>query len=663
MFFFGNKFKQRRRLAGSIVLICLMLMLPAAQLLADDDVDVEGAIEAIGIESLHVAGIAFLVDGETEIRGPDGADLTLGDLIVGHYVSVEGEALADTSFLATRIELDDELELEGRIDTLGSNYLTVNGVTVFVDENTEIEGPDGNPLPFSQLQQGDFVEIEATLENDDSYLAESIEVESEDEDIEAEGQISALSGNSLTVNGIEFFVNSSTEIRDDDDNLIDFSQLSIGFFVEIDAVLQPDSSFLATEIEVEGADDEDEIELTAPIDSVYNDTLIVGGLTFWTDDNTEIFADDDQPLSFGDLQAGMIVEIEGRIIPDNGIYAEEIEVEDFFQDELEISGIIDSIGGDWLSVLGIRFSVGENTLVFDDDNQPINFADLIAGMEVEVHAEPQADGSWLALRIELEDDQEDLEFTTIIDSIATNSLHAAGLIFHVDENTLVLDHGNHPISFADLSAGMLVEIKAIPQNNGEYLALRIKLEDSGNFLITSGVLLSVSGNSVSIDGQTFALQPSTVVLDNQFQPVNSNALAVGQHTKLWGDVTNGNQLTALQIKINSPLGPTAIEEKPTPFLPTNYQLEANYPNPFNPSTIIPLSISGITRWQQVELTVYNVLGSKVRTLFRGFLDNGSYRFRWDGSNDQQQMVSSGIYLYQLKVDGVVLQARRMILIK
>lgn len=663
MFFIHNKFQHSRRFAGSIALIVMTLMLSASHLFADDDIDVEGSIEAIGTEHLQVAGIEFLVDGETEIRGPDGADLMLGDLVVGLYVSVEGEALVDTSYLATRIELDDELELEGQIDTLGSNYLVVHGTTIFVDENTDIEGPDGNPLPFSQLQQGDFVEVEAILQNDDSYLAESIEVEGEDEDIEVEGQISALSGNSLTVNAIEFFVNSSTEIRDDDDNLIDFSQLSVGLLVEIDAVLQADSSFLATHIEVEDAEDDDEIELTAPIDSIYNDTLVVSGLTFLTDDNTEVFGDDDQPLSFADLEAGMIVEIEGRIIPDNGIYAEEIEVEDFFQDELEITGIIDSLGGDWISVLGIRFSVNENTLVFDDENQSINFSDLIAGMEVEVYAEPQADGSWLAVRIELEDDQEDLEFTAIIDSIATNSLHAAGLIFYVNENTQVLDHGNNPISFADLSTGMLVEIKAVLQSSGEYLALRIKLEDSGNFLVTSGVLLSVSGTSVSIDGQIFALQPNTVVLDNQFQPVNSNALAVGQNAKLWGDVANGNQLTALQIKINSPLSPTAIGEKPTPFLPTNYQLEANYPNPFNPSTTIPLSISGITRWQQVELTVYNVLGSKVRTVFQGFLDNGSYRFSWDGTNDQQQMVSSGIYLYQLKVDGVVLQARRMLLIK
>jgi hypothetical protein len=89
------------------------------------------------------------------------------------------------------------------------------------------------------------------------------------------------------------------------------------------------------------------------------------------------------------------------------------------------------------------------------------------------------------------------------------------------------------------------------------------------------------------------------------------------------------------------------------------RLEANMPNPFNPSTTIryELAQSG-----PASLRVYDVSGRLVRTIFDRSHDVGSYETRWDGRDDRGLPVSSGVYFYQLE-SGRFTQTRRMVLLK
>ena len=67
---------------------------------------------------------------------------------------------------------------------------------------------------------------------------------------------------------------------------------------------------------------------------------------------------------------------------------------------------------------------------------------------------------------------------------------------------------------------------------------------------------------------------------------------------------------------------------------------SNYPNPFNPETTISFSIP---KDSNIDLTVYNIKGQKVKTLFNDSLDKGDYSVVWDGNDDTDRAVSSGIY--------------------
>ena len=102
---------------------------------------------------------------------------------------------------------------------------------------------------------------------------------------------------------------------------------------------------------------------------------------------------------------------------------------------------------------------------------------------------------------------------------------------------------------------------------------------------------------------------------------------------------------------------TAIENSTN--YPTKFKLYKNYPNPFNPTTIIKYDLAKNTT---VTLEIYDFLGRKVRTLLNKKQSAGSYEVSWDGKNDQGIKVASGIYFYTLRA-GKYVKTNRMILLK
>jgi hypothetical protein len=90
-------------------------------------------------------------------------------------------------------------------------------------------------------------------------------------------------------------------------------------------------------------------------------------------------------------------------------------------------------------------------------------------------------------------------------------------------------------------------------------------------------------------------------------------------------------------------------------LPSSFALYQNYPNPFNPTTSIQFDLA---RSSSVTLSVFNVLGQEVAVLLNNEVQSaGTHVMNFDASN-----LSSGVYLYTLKADGIT-QTRKMIVMK
>jgi hypothetical protein len=94
-------------------------------------------------------------------------------------------------------------------------------------------------------------------------------------------------------------------------------------------------------------------------------------------------------------------------------------------------------------------------------------------------------------------------------------------------------------------------------------------------------------------------------------------------------------------------------------VPDRYSLGQNFPNPFNPQTTISFDLP---KAGTVKLTVFNMLGQKIRTLAEQRYDAGQHQVIWDGRSDNGDAIASGIYLYRLEADSFV-ASRKMILLK
>lgn len=79
-------------------------------------------------------------------------------------------------------------------------------------------------------------------------------------------------------------------------------------------------------------------------------------------------------------------------------------------------------------------------------------------------------------------------------------------------------------------------------------------------------------------------------------------------------------------------------------VPEKFALHQNYPNPFNPSTEIRYELPDNS---QVTLSIFNLVGQKVRTLVEEAQSPGYYNILWDGKNDIGAQVTSGVYLYKI----------------
>ncbi|SYZ72543.1 Peptidase S8 and S53 subtilisin kexin sedolisin (fragment) [Candidatus Zixiibacteriota bacterium] len=129
----------------------------------------------------------------------------------------------------------------------------------------------------------------------------------------------------------------------------------------------------------------------------------------------------------------------------------------------------------------------------------------------------------------------------------------------------------------------------------------------------------------------------------------------------WLDIHNRLESTADNIDVLNPTyagklgtgrvnacraigGTPAPKEMSLHSIPMEFALYQNYPNPFNPGTSISFYLP---EHSKINLTVYNILGEKVKTLADGEFEAGSHAVTWDGTNQAGAGVASGIYFYKM----------------
>jgi hypothetical protein len=107
------------------------------------------------------------------------------------------------------------------------------------------------------------------------------------------------------------------------------------------------------------------------------------------------------------------------------------------------------------------------------------------------------------------------------------------------------------------------------------------------------------------------------------------------------------------------MSPVEEDEQDANLRPTHFALGQNFPNPFNPTTIIQYALP---RTSQVQIEIYNVLGQRVRTLVNETQEPGYKTINWDGKDDAGSEVSSGVYFCHIQA-GSFVKSMKMTLLK
>jgi hypothetical protein len=186
--------------------------------------------------------------------------------------------------------------------------------------------------------------------------------------------------------------------------------------------------------------------------------------------------------------------------------------------------------------------------------------------------------------------------------------------------------------------GML-DVRIFGENSNGYRSLVV--DSQGDFTKTITLTVPEGSKGIEANWKNDSLVRGACLLSDGRQTVDMaevNRITVDGNTK---------QLTLIYSGEGTEASPMA------------YSLQANYPNPFNPETTIPYTIKDAG---MVELTVFNVLGQEVKRLVYEVKQPGIHSTRWDGTDAYGKLVSGGIYLYRMSVNGFI-ETRKMLLMK
>ena len=150
-------------------------------------------------------------------------------------------------------------------------------------------------------------------------------------------------------------------------------------------------------------------------------------------------------------------------------------------------------------------------------------------------------------------------------------------------------------------------------------------------------------------------------------PMNSGTLQGATLASIIPDLDNNSSYEILGAADNGKIvalsggtnASTEINELANVQIPGEFRLSQNYPNPFNPSTNIHFDVP---KTADVEIHIFDVLGRRIRSFLFQNLTAGSHWIIWDGKNEQNKVVPSGIYIYQARMGSQKI-SRRMLLLK
>lgn len=181
-----------------------------------------------------------------------------------------------------------------------------------------------------------------------------------------------------------------------------------------------------------------------------------------------------------------------------------------------------------------------------------------------------------------------------------------------------------------------------------FIPTDIELIDTNKIIIVGDAFSSSS----DIEARVYTTKDSGENWVMNLQLLNNSFSAISlASNKVW--VVGSNGLIIYTDDIT-----TKVASEKDSF-PKIFELEQNFPNPFNSITVVEYFL---LQRADVTLKIFDVLGRTVKTISEPNLGLGRHIITWDGKNDENQPVASGIYIYQL-ISNNILEVKKMSLIR
>jgi len=184
-------------------------------------------------------------------------------------------------------------------------------------------------------------------------------------------------------------------------------------------------------------------------------------------------------------------------------------------------------------------------------------------------------------------------------------------------------------------------------NNADLFLYNITVNQGQNFNYYASNSITAR-NFIINNGGTVIFTAPNIYLKDGF-----NALEGSNFTTSFGQVYKKPSKTMSSKSVKNEQMNLNLEK-----IPDRFFINQNYPNPFNPSTIIEY---GLKYSIGVKITIYDILGRVIKTLVNEYQEAGYKSVYWDGTNDNNNSVATGVYIYKIEV-GDFADSKKMLLI-
>ena len=648
-----------------------------------EDFEVAGQITELVDSTLVVDGVRFHVTPETEFVDEERDGVNLDSLTIEMYVKIRGEVVDEQTLIAVRIiipreeDRDETFEVSGPIEAVTDSSITVAGLEFLLRADTELRGEDHFDIGLPALREGLLVIVHA-IKSHDALWALRIKIEElPGTEVEVEGEIETLGESFVVVDGQDFHVTEETVVFNSDRVRVRFDALEVGMNVKVKGLELPDLRLFALRI-MARKEARDHLKKEGRIEAMTDNSLTVLGTAFQVDSTTQVVDDEKNVMLFSDLQIGRFVRVRGYLTSDGNAFAEEILMKTRPLEDIEVRALIDSLTDDTLFAAGLAFIITDRTIILDADHNELPYASLAVDMLVGIKGKRLPDGKNFALLVKVKnDDASEVEIRGTLTRVDGDTIVVEDTKFLATATTDFFESDGSALLLSDFVQGDFVEVNSLRDENDQLLLQRMKREEAAS---VSGAIGDTNGGiSTARAGGTdpqlnaviiaqFNLQATTVLVDDNtlvVGPLNTildaAVLSTGALVDVQGTLTPNGELLAGTVSVIEEPVITSVSGPGEGALPATFELRANFPNPFNPSTTLRYSLSGSSA-QRVVLNIYNILGQRVVTIVNEIKPAGNYSAVWNGRDFAGRQVSTGLYVARLVV-GDQASVRRMLLSK